>query len=111
MAHSEEPWEMITPDDGWVSYTGDRDIGILAEGGLIAEVYEQIGEDKKADVEANARLMVHSPEMFRFIRELNEWCFSDDAGIALPFQPPWAEKMWEILKKVNGEDSPAPEKG
>lgn len=65
MAHTEEPWEMITPEDGWVAYTGDEDIGILADGGLIAEVFQQIGEGKVADVGANARLMVNAPRMFR----------------------------------------------
>ncbi len=50
----------------------------------------------------DAHLIAAAPDLLAALRAINEWCGTDDGAHALPFEPPWAAKMYAAIAKATG---------
>ena len=90
MTHSQGQWKLIKAAEGFAGTTGDKDIGIVA-GGIIAEVFYRIDDNKYADVEANARLIAAAPALVALVNAV-EWVRDVEGN----FHCPWCYALKEI---------------
>ena len=103
MTHTPAPWTTTIdylPVEGechWI-WNADREI--------IANLY--ISPSKNIPVEeqrSNICVMTAAPDLLAACKAINEWCGTDDAAHALPFEPPWYEQLHAAIVKAKGDQS------
>jgi hypothetical protein len=53
--------------------------------------------------DANAYLIAAAPDLLAICEAIYAWCGTDDGAAALPFEPPWAAQLREVIIKARGE--------
>lgn len=106
MTHTPGPWEL--DEDYGVSivglpgYEGDpnnrRIVLSICEPDEM-DYWDNMDEEDRA----NIALMIAAPELLEACDAINEWCGTDDGAHALPYEPPWAEKLRAAIRKAKGE--------
>jgi hypothetical protein len=92
VAHTPWPWKR----DGNAIASSDGDI----LGWMSLPRENNLSEDEN---EANFCLIIAAPVMFAALQAISDWCWTEDAGQALPFEPPWAKQMQAAIAAARGE--------
>ena len=43
-------------------------------------------------------------ELLAVLKDISDWCGTDDGAQALPYKPPWAEQMRQAIAKAEGSE-------
>ena len=75
MAHTPGTWRtLLSPHN--------KDIAILTNQGLIAEVFHRIDDNAYADAEANARLIAAAPALVTALKAFKRWQLVGDVYLS-----------------------------